>query len=209
MPSPKGDPTFIADKDRFFMAVAHTIGEASTHPKMQGGCVIVRDREIIGDGRSILTHSKVEIDCISYAIASAGKNGTQTLGATIYSTRYPFSASVFQAHVMGIRRIVVLAHDWESYYSDEFRRAAKVARELSIAIEPLFPDQDKRFTRGLLDRKEYQPDKYTDEPFEPFPDPADQYATFNADECPVRPGSDRSSKKQQQDPLHRAEGSGE
>lgn len=209
MPSPKGDPTFIDKKDHFFMAVAHTLGEGSTHPKMQGGCVIVRDREIIGDGRSILTHTKVEIDPISYAVASAAKNGSQTLGATIYTTRYPFSASVFQAHVMGIRRIVVLAHDWEPYYSDEFRRAAKISRELGIAIEPLFPDQDKRFTRGLLDRKDYDPSKYPDEPFEPYPDAADQYATFNADECAVRPRGNRSSKKQQQDPLHRAEGSGE
>ena len=71
MPSPKGDPTYIKNKERFFMDVALSISKASTHPKSPGGCIIVRDREIIGDGRSLLTDSMVEIDCISYAIAAA------------------------------------------------------------------------------------------------------------------------------------------
>ena len=56
-------------------------------------------------GRSVLASSKVEIDCITYAIATCAKRGTPTAGAVIYSTRYPFSASVFQAHLMGIRTI--------------------------------------------------------------------------------------------------------
>ena len=51
----------------------------------------------------------------------------------------------FQAHIMGVRKIVVLAHEWEPYYKDEFRRAARLARELSIAIEPIFEDKDPRF----------------------------------------------------------------
>ena len=46
---------------------------------------------------------------------------------------------------MGIKCIFVLSHDWEPYYKDEFRRAARLARELNISIEPLFEDQDKRF----------------------------------------------------------------
>ena len=46
---------------------------------------------------------------------------------------------------MGIRKVVVLAHDWEPYYKDEFRRAARLAREMSISIEPLFIDDDDRF----------------------------------------------------------------
>ena len=103
MPSPKGDPTYIKDKDRYFITVAQAIGTASTHPKSPGGCIIVRDREIIGDGRSILTDSKVEVDCVSYAVAAAAKAGTAAIGAVIYSTRYPFSTSVFQAHLMGIQ----------------------------------------------------------------------------------------------------------
>ena len=41
MQSPKGDPTYIKNKDRFFVAVAKTIESASTHPKSPGGCVIV------------------------------------------------------------------------------------------------------------------------------------------------------------------------
>ena len=145
MPSPKGDPTFIKNKDRYFINVAQAIGEASTHPKSPGGCIIVRDREIIGNGRSLLTDSKVEIDCISYAVAAAAKAGTPAIGAVIYSTRYPFSTSIFQAHMMGIRKIVILAHEWEPYYKDEFRRAARLARELSISIEPYFEDDDKQY----------------------------------------------------------------
>ena len=152
MPSPKGDPTYIKDKDRYFITVAQAIGAASTHPKSPGGCIIVRDREIIGDGRSILTDSKVEVDCVSYAVAAAAKAGTAAIGAVIYTTRYPFSTSVFQAHLMGIRKIVVLAHDWEPYYKDEFRRAGRLARELQMAIIPLFLEEDPRFTKNSNDR---------------------------------------------------------
>ena len=108
MPSPKGDPTYIKNKERFFMDVALSISKASTHPKSPGGCIIVRDREIIGDGRSLLTDSMVEIDCISYAIAAAAKAGTPAIGSVIYTTRYPFSTSIFQAHMMGIKKIVLL-----------------------------------------------------------------------------------------------------
>lgn len=169
MPSPKGDPTYIKNKDRYFMDVASAIARASTHPKAPGGCVIVRDREIIGDGRSLYTDSKVEVDCISYAIASAAKNGTATIGAVIYSTRYPFATSVFQAHVMGIRKMYMLAHEWEPYYSDEFKRAARLARELKIALVPLYMDEDPRFAtntndlnNSVLNGKEnpYEPDEY-------------------------------------------------
>ena len=40
------------------------------------------------------------------------------------------SHAVFQAYLLGIRKIVVLAHEWEPFYKDEFRRAARLAREL-------------------------------------------------------------------------------
>ncbi len=152
MPSPKGDPTYIKNKDRYFLEIAAAIGKASTHPKSPGGCIIVRDREIIGDGRSILTDSKVEIDCISYAVAAAAKSGTAAIGAVIYTTRYPFATSVFQAHLMGIKRIVLLSHVWEPYYKEEFRRAGRLARELSMAIEALFLNEDPRFTKNTNDR---------------------------------------------------------
>ena len=138
MPSPKGDPTYIKNKEKYFVDLAKAVGTASTHPAAPGGCIVIRDREIVGDGRSLLTDSKVEIDCVCYAIAAAAKRGTPMAGAVVYTTRYPFSASIFQCHVMGIRKIVVLAHEWEPYYKDEFRRAARLARELSIAIEPFF-----------------------------------------------------------------------
>ena len=139
------DPTFIPNKDRYFMNIAKEVAKGSDHPIAEGGCIIVRDRDIIGSGRSVLAECKVEIDCMTYAIATACKRGTPTAGAIVYTTRYPFSASVFQLHIMGIKKIVVLAHDWEPYYKDEFRRAARLARELLISIEPLFEDDDTRF----------------------------------------------------------------
>jgi deoxycytidylate deaminase len=173
MPAPKSDPTFIKNKDKYFMALAKQVGTGSTHPIAPGGCVIIRDREICGDGRSILADCKVELDCITYAIATACKRGTPVTGATIYSTRYPFSASVFQLYLMGIRKIIVLAHEWEPYYKDEFRRAARLARELSISIEPLFEDDDERFSTNnqapRFDEREQQfddKDLYTHSPAE-------------------------------------------
>ena len=160
MPAPKGDPTYIKNKDQYFITIAKVIGSASSHPVSPGGCVVVRDREILGDGRAILTSSKVEIDPVTYAIAAACKRGTPMTGCVIYTTRYPFSHSVFQAHVMGVRKIVVLAHEWEPYYKDEFRRAARLARELNIAIEPFFEDEDPRLSvnsnaNRTIDKKLY------------------------------------------------------
>ena len=161
MPSPKGDPTYIKNKEEYFIGLAKAIGAASTHPAAPGGCIVVRDREIVGDGRSILTDSKVEIDCVCYAIAAAAKRGTPMAGAVVYTTRYPFSASIFQCHVMGIRKIIILAHEWEPYYKDEFRRAARLARELSIAIEPYFEDEDPRLSVNSYAEREIDSKLYT------------------------------------------------
>mgnify|MGYP001268442488 CR=1 FL=1 len=160
MPSPKGDPTYIKNKDRFYLEICKLLAKASTHPMAPGGCVIVRDREIIGDGRSLLASCKVELDCISYAIATAAKRGTPLVGAILYSTRYPFSTAVFQCYLMGIRKIVILAHDWEPFYKDEFRRAARLARELAISIEPYHEDEDKRFTVNKQPEKNDEPEAW-------------------------------------------------
>ena len=65
---------------------------------------------------------------------------------------------------MGIRKIVVLAHEWEAYYKDEFRRAARLARELSIAIEPYFENEDPRFSVNSYEGKEIDPKLYHDNP---------------------------------------------
>ena len=168
-----GDPTFIANKEKYFMKIAQTVAEGSSHPLFPGGCVIVRDREIVGDGRSILASCKVEIDCVTYAIATASKRGTPLAGAVVYTTRYPFSASIFQLHLMGVKKVIVLAHEWEPFYKDEFRRAARLARELAIAIEPIFTDEDERFATNSqaprFDDKETQfenQDLYTGIPVE-------------------------------------------
>lgn len=168
------------------MEIAQAIARGSTHPSAPGGCVIVRGREIIGDGRSLLTDSKIEIDCLSYAIAAAAKSGTQTVGSVIYSTRYPFSTSVFQAHMMGITRIVILEHLWEPFYKDEFRRAARLARELTIAIEPVYLNEDPRFTKNTYDRNI---DKELYDQANPFEtdeyDPTDATSTHDEDTITV------------------------
>ena len=161
MPSPKGDPLFIKDKERFFMDIAMGVAKASTHPAAPGGCVLVRHREIIGDGRSILTASGVEIDCITHAIATAAKRGTPTPGAEIYTTRYPFATSVFQAYVMGIRRFVVRAHPWEANYKYEYRNAARLARELCMEIEVVWDKDDPQLSPNANDRENYEEELYT------------------------------------------------
>ena len=161
MPAPLNDPTYIKNKEAFFIEIAKVISQASTHPIAPGGCVIVRDREIIGDGRSILTGSKIEIDCLTHAIAAASKRGTPTVGAQVYSTRYPFTNTIFQCYVMGIKKIVVLAHEWEPFYKDEFRRAARLARELSVTIETYFDNDDERFGGNPQSRESpFKTDEY-------------------------------------------------
>ena len=150
----KGDPTYIHDKETYFMNIAKAIRSGSTHPMCPGACIITRDREIIGEGRSVLASCKIEIDCITYAIANAAKRGTPLTGAAVYTTRYPFSAAVFQLHIMGVNKIIVLAHDWEPYYKDEFRRAATLASELGISIEPYHDDKDESYRTSELAPKE-------------------------------------------------------
>lgn len=171
------------------MGIAKQVATGSNHPIANGGCILVRDKEILGDGRSVLAECKVEIDCLTYAIATACKRGTPVTGATVYTTRYPFSASVFQLYLMGIKKIVVLAHEWEPYYKDEFRRAARLARELMISIEPLFEDEDERFGTNnqapRFDDKEEQfqnKDLYTYSPAESDDSSLDQYSEYSNDD---------------------------
>jgi deoxycytidylate deaminase len=144
MPSPIGDPAFIKNKERFFMQLAEHLSLASSNPLAPGGCVIVRDREIIADGRSLLSASKVEIDCVSYAIAVCAKRGAGAVGAVIYTTRYPSSSATFQAHLMGIRKILVLAHEWETRYLNDFRASARLGRELGMTIDAFYPDDEAK-----------------------------------------------------------------
>ena len=96
------------------------------------------------------------------------------------------STSVFQAHLMGIRRLVVLAHEWEAYYKDEFRRAARLARELTMAIEPMFEDEDPRFTKNVYDRN-IDPELFRNSnPFETDEyDPTDAATTHDEDTTTV------------------------
>ena len=188
----KGDPTHITDPDKYFIGIAKAIAEGSTHPIAPGGCVLVRQRNILGDGRSLLASCKVEVDCVTYAIGAASGRGTPLHGSTVYTTRYPFSAAIFQLHLMGIRKVVVLAHEWEAYYKDEFRRAARLARELQISIEPFFEDDDERFSTNnqapRFDDKEAQfnnKDLYTSSPVESESFDIEAHTEYNDDQFTV------------------------
>ena len=90
---------------------------------------------------------------------------------------------------MGIKKVVVLAHEWEPYYKDEFRRAARLARELNISIEPLFEDEDERFATNnqapRFDDKEEQfknKDLYTYSPAESDDSILEQYSESTNDD---------------------------
>lgn len=172
MTAPVSDPTFIKNKERFFIEVAKTVAKGSTHPAAGAGCILVRDREIVGAGRSILTASKIEIDCITVAIGATSKCGTPTLGAVIYTTRYPYTTPIFQCYQMGIKKVVFLAHEWEPFYKDEYRRAARLARELSISLEPFHEDADPRFEHSPqpFEADYFQPDNYDPQHANDVPD---------------------------------------
>lgn len=172
MPSPASDPLYIKNKEAYFIEVAKTIAKASTHPVAPGACVIVRDREIIGEGRAILTASKIEIDCLSVAIGASSRRGTPTVGATVYTTRYPFTTPLFQCYQMGVNKIIVLAHEWEPFYKDEFRRAARLSRELNITIDTYFDNSDPRFDGSPQSTKEnpFETDDYDPQHANDIPD---------------------------------------
>ena len=61
MPAPKGDPCYIKNKDRYFMSIATAIARGSTHPIVPGGCVLIRDREVIGDGGLFCVNQKLKL----------------------------------------------------------------------------------------------------------------------------------------------------
>ena len=88
MPAPSHDPLYVKNKEAYFIEIAKTIAKASTHPLAPGACVIVRDREIIGEGRAILTASKIEIDCLSVAI---GACQTRHTNCRLYSLLHSVS----------------------------------------------------------------------------------------------------------------------
>lgn len=150
------DPTYIPNKDQYFMDIAKQIEKGSNHPVIPGGCVIVRQRELMSDGRNILASCKIEIDCLAYAIAAAAKSGTPLIGSTVYTTRYPFPASVFQAHLIGIRRLIILWREWEPAYTREYRRAADLARTLGIDIDVYHDCEDENTKENSREESDFQ-----------------------------------------------------
>jgi len=177
----KGDPSYLKDKDQYFMNIAKAVESGSNHPLAPGGCVIVRDREIIGDGRTCLAHCRVEFDCVSYAIAVASKRGTPLAGATVYTTRYPFSASVAQLHLMGIKKVVYLSRgEWEAHYKQEYHRAGRLASELLVNMIPYYEDPDPRFA-NQKSTEQYQQNKKSKKQTYSSPNPIES-DNFNIEE---------------------------
>ena len=95
----------------------------------------------------------VEIDCISYAVAAAAKAGTPAIGGVIYTTRYPFSnICVSSTHDGVSKRLFYLPMTGNRITKKSSDVTARLARELNIAIEPMFEDEDPRFTKNSNDR---------------------------------------------------------
>lgn len=147
------DPTYVLNKDQYFMDIAKEIEKGSNHPVVPGGCVIVRQRDIIANGRSVYATWKTEIDCITYAIATAAKNGTPVVGSTVYTTCYPRPESIFQSHIVGIKHIIILFKDIPSAYSSTYKKSAALAGDLGIAIE-VYDDSDTTKSTDQSNRKE-------------------------------------------------------
>lgn len=142
------DPTYIKDREAYFIGMALHVGSANNHPLHPGGAVITRDREVLVEGRSILAESKAEIDAVGYALAMASKRGIPVMGGTVYTTRYPFSQSVFQCYLAGIRKIVCMSHEWDKIYKQEFKKTARLCRDLGVSLEVYFPDEGDTFSPG-------------------------------------------------------------
>ena len=150
------DPTYIPNKDQYFMNLAKQIEAGSNHPIVPGGCVIVRHREIISDGRSVMASCKVEIDCLGYAIAAAAKKGTPLVGSTVYTTRYPLPASVFQMHLVGIKRLYFLWREWEPAYNRDYRRAAALGRDLGLSIDSYHDSENETTEENTREKHLFQ-----------------------------------------------------
>lgn len=154
-----GDPTYIVNKEQYFMDIAKGIEKGSNHPVVPGACVIVRQRDIISNGRSVLATCNTEIDCITYAIATAAKNGTPLVGSTIYTTCYPRPESIFQLHIIGIKHIIFLFREFPAGYSATYRRSAALASDLGISLE-VYDDTDHSKSKTQSSKKERSPEAF-------------------------------------------------
>lgn len=129
------DPTYMINKEQIFMDIAKGLEKASNHPIAPGGCVIVRQRDILASGRSVMCSGYTEIDCIECAIATAAKNGTPVVGSTVYTTCYPLPESIIQCHIVGINLIYFLFRDQPTGYAKRRETAVKIAHELGITVD--------------------------------------------------------------------------
>ena len=178
------DPTYIINKDQYFMDIAKGLEEASNHPVAPGGCVIVRQRDIIANGRSVLGSRYTEIDCITYALATAAKHGTPVVGSTVYTTCYPLPESIFQSHIVGIKLIYFLFREWPTGYKARYDRAAALASDLGITLD-VYDDsnttksndqsrekerQSQAFQTGKIKRSDIDLTEYTTNDYEPDSD---------------------------------------
>ena len=117
-----------------FMAQAIELAEKSDHPLTKAATIIVSNGVILATGLYTLLPSKIDIDCLSCAIANVAAHGVPPENPVVYTTRFPFSTPLYQAHLLGVTELFIQKHEWESYYKDEFRRASRLAKDLEIEL---------------------------------------------------------------------------
>lgn len=130
-PEEKKEPYIRPSWDQYFMQIARMVGTRSTCDRGRGGCVIVRDRQILTSGyvgspvglphcddeghlykKTIHESGEITNHCVrtihmeQNAICQAAKLGVALDGATIYSKYAPCAVCAKMIINCGIKRVV-------------------------------------------------------------------------------------------------------
>lgn len=137
--------------DKQFLDVAFTVAATSKCVSLQVGAAIVKEGRIISIGyngtpagypncNEIHTErghvhtewsNKYEIHAEMNALLFASRNGTSTLGSTLYCTTEPCHQCIKNMVVAGISRAVY----FEGYYREEIDRASKMEFALQCGLK--------------------------------------------------------------------------
>ena len=107
LPTTTEDPEYIDNWDVYFLQIAQTVARKSKDPRCRVGAVIVQEHQVIQTGfngiaRNVYDDPKVLADAgeklnwichaEQNAVFNSARQGTQTVGATIYVTKFPCAA---------------------------------------------------------------------------------------------------------------------
>lgn len=131
----ESEPYIRPSWDEYFMQIAKIVGTRSTCSRGRGGCVIVRDRQILASGyvgspiglphcddvghlykKTLHEDGEVTNHCVrtihmeQNAICQAAKLGISLNGATLYSKYEPCAVCAKMAINCGIKRVVCEKH---------------------------------------------------------------------------------------------------